>query len=83
MIYKAQVSPPAPGTYRFVGIADDILAVGVNGKTMLVSPYGGHKNYSRWREPAPEQSIKVWAGNMRRGNGFTVKKTRSSTWTSL
>ncbi len=35
--YKGQVSPPAPGTYRFWGCADDALAVAVNGKTVLVA----------------------------------------------
>lgn len=34
--YKGQVSPPDTGTYRFWGIADDIMAVAVNGKTVLV-----------------------------------------------
>src|SRR5271167_3791405 len=34
--YKAQVSPPSGGTYRFWGIADDIMAAAVNGKTVLV-----------------------------------------------
>jgi hypothetical protein len=36
--YKAQVSPPEKGTYRFDAGADDIVAVAVNGKTELVSP---------------------------------------------
>ncbi len=36
--YKAQVTPPADGTYRFWGCADDIMAVAVNGKTSLVGP---------------------------------------------
>ena len=34
--YKGQVAAPEPGTYRFWGIADDIIAVAVNGKTVLV-----------------------------------------------
>jgi hypothetical protein len=38
--YKAQISPPENGTYRFVGGADDLLAVAVNGKTELISPLG-------------------------------------------
>lgn len=75
VIYKAQVSPPEDGTYRFVGIADDVMAVGVNGKTVLVSNFGGHPNHSRWKEPSPSEDIKVWAGNMKRGDWFTCKKT--------
>lgn len=35
--YKGQVSPPSAGVYRFWGCADDILAVAVDGKTVLVS----------------------------------------------
>ncbi len=35
--YKAQVSPPSTGTWRFVGAADDMLAVAVNRKTVLVA----------------------------------------------
>ncbi|MCX6878677.1 MAG: hypothetical protein NTW21_33425 [Verrucomicrobia bacterium] len=74
VIYKAQVSPPEDGVYRFVGIADDVLAVGVNGKTALVSLFGGHRNYSQWQEPAPNESIPVWAGKMKRGDWFACKQ---------
>ena len=35
--YKAQVSAPTEGTYRFWGCADDAMAVAVNGKTNLVA----------------------------------------------
>lgn len=35
--YKGQVSPPEDGTYRFVGLADNVLCVAVNGQTCLVS----------------------------------------------
>ena len=33
--YKVVASPPEDGEYRFVGLADDILAVRVNGETVL------------------------------------------------
>jgi hypothetical protein len=33
--YKAQVSPPEGGAYRFVGYADDVIVVAVNRKTVL------------------------------------------------
>lgn len=74
VIYKAQVSPPEDGVYRFVGVADDVLAVGVNSKTVLVSNFGAHRNYSQWTEPSPAESIPVWAGKMRRGNWFSCRK---------
>jgi hypothetical protein len=35
--YKAQVSAPSAGSWRFVGSADDMLAVAVNQKTVLVA----------------------------------------------
>src|SRR5690606_35696279 len=34
--YKGQISPPEDGTYRFVGIADDILTVAIDRKIVLV-----------------------------------------------
>jgi hypothetical protein len=34
--YKAQIAPPADGTYRFVGNVDDLLVVAVNRKVVLV-----------------------------------------------
>jgi hypothetical protein len=36
--YKAQVSAPSAGSWRFVGAADDMLAVAVNQKSVLVAP---------------------------------------------
>lgn len=36
--YKAQITPPEAGTYRFVGCSDDFMGVAINGKTCLVSP---------------------------------------------
>lgn len=35
--YKGQITPPSDGTYRFVGFADNYLAVAINGKTCLVA----------------------------------------------
>jgi hypothetical protein len=35
--YKGQVAPPEDGIYRFSGDADDIIAVRVNGRTVLVA----------------------------------------------
>ncbi|MES2658940.1 MAG: hypothetical protein V4689_09995 [Verrucomicrobiota bacterium] len=75
VIYKAQVSPPEDGTYRFVGIADDVLAVAVDGKTELVSNYTNWPNLSRWKESSPAENIRCWAGEMKRGDWFTCRKT--------
>lgn len=74
VIYKAQVSPPEDGTYRFVGAADDLLAVGVNGKTVLVQDfYDGH--FSSWKDPSPKEKIPCWIrSGLKRGDWFTCKK---------
>jgi len=74
VIYKAQVSPPEDGTYRFTGIADDVLAVGVDGQTVLVSNYSNWPNQSKWKESSPSESIRCYAGEMKRGDWFTCKK---------
>ncbi len=76
VIYKAQVSPPEDGTYRFVGTSDDVMAVGVNGKTVLVSHYMGTQNTSRWKQQDTSENTKVWAGELRRGDWFEAKKDR-------
>jgi hypothetical protein len=39
--YKGQIPPPQSGTYRFWGSGDDILAVALDGKMMLLKPWGG------------------------------------------
>ncbi|WAC20799.1 PA14 domain-containing protein [Luteolibacter sp. SL250] len=74
VIYKAQVSPPEDGTYRFVGASDDVMAVGVNGRTVLVSHYMGTANTSKWRQQDPKENTKAWAGELRRGDWFEAKK---------
>jgi hypothetical protein len=50
--YKAQVAPPEDGTYRFVGAADDIMAVLVNRKVVLV---GNH--------PATKFPVTAWTSS--------------------
>ena len=77
IVYKGQVSPPEDGTYRFVGIADDVMAVAVNGKTCLISCYAGEGpvNMKAWEEPEPEKPrIKTVEGKLRHGDWFTCKK---------
>ena len=46
--YKGQVAPPADGTYRFLGSADDFLAVAVNGETVLVADIPGTRLQVKW-----------------------------------
>jgi hypothetical protein len=74
VIYKAQVSPPEDGTYRFVGIADDVMAVAVNGKTTLVSNWENTPNRSQWRQSDTSSDFRVWAGPLRHGDWFEARK---------
>lgn len=37
--YRALVAPPTDGTFRFVGVADDFLVVGINGQVVLDGSY--------------------------------------------
>jgi hypothetical protein len=70
--YKGQVSPPTPGTYRFWGFSDDLIAVAVNGKTELVS------FFTIWKAP-PQVYVKTDPpgekaadGTLVAGDWFTV-----------
>lgn len=46
--YKGQVAAPTDGTYRFLGDADDFVAVAVNGETVLVADIPGTKLRVKW-----------------------------------
>lgn len=70
--YKGQIRPPHAGTYRFVGMADDLIAVAVNGKTLLIAEHGGSKLKNHgWRD-APRDQIKTSSGSSVAGDWFTV-----------
>ncbi len=74
--YKAQVSPPEDGTYRFVGSSDDIIAVAVNGKTELVAPLnqGDNKDFplTAWKPTGP-RGMKAADGTLCNGDWVTLK----------
>lgn len=67
--YKGQVVPPHNGTYRFVGFADDFIAVAVNGKTVLA---GGRMNVSSWKTSDPG-GMKASNGNLINGDWLELK----------
>ena len=46
--YKGQVAAPEDGTYRFLGEADDFVAVAINGKTVLVQSTAGTNLKVKW-----------------------------------
>lgn len=76
--YKGQVSPPHPGTYRFVGYCDDIMVVGVNAKVVLVSGWPGHERISKvlrrtaW-DATSRSGLKIFSGRLMKGDWITLK----------
>jgi hypothetical protein len=48
--YKVSASPPQDGTYHFVGVGDDILAVRVDGRTVLDGTLYGVTNELRHKQ---------------------------------
>lgn len=51
--YKGQIAPPADGNYRFVGFADNVLVVAINGRVVLVSNLAGTELRTLgWKSPA-------------------------------
>jgi hypothetical protein len=57
------------GTYRFVGMADDILMVAVNGKTVLVATHPGSKlENDGWQKDPPRQGPDTPPGNAINGD---------------
>jgi len=73
IFYKGQVSPPEDGTYRFIGYADDLLAVAVNGKTACI---GARMKLNAWKPTKTENSPNVPAanGNLTYGDWIPMKK---------
>ena len=39
--YRGKVSPPVSGSFRFIGFADDVLAVRINGQVILDASFAG------------------------------------------
>ena len=78
VVYKGQVSPPEDGTYRFVGVCDDIMAVAIKGKTVLVSNFGdGGEDPTIWKRPDPKAAIPGGPLTMQRGTWFNAQKGKA------
>jgi hypothetical protein len=75
VVYKGQVSPPEDGTYRFVAYADDVIAVAVNGKLVVV---GGRpdtlKHLQGWKGSQPGPRVEAANGQLSYGDWITLKK---------
>jgi hypothetical protein len=64
--YKAQVSPPEDGVYRFAGYADDALFVAVNGKLVLD---GSRKNVTAALKKTVWHASDPYPHDYQAGNG--------------
>jgi len=72
--YKGQVVPPETGRFRFVGYADDWLAVAVNGETALVAPRDDVKlTQTLWKSPE-KAGMEAGNGNLKVGDWIDFKK---------
>ncbi len=72
--YKGQVVPPETGRFRFVGYADDWIAVAVNGETALVSTHPNSKlPQTPWKSPE-KLGMKAGNGNLSVGDWIDFKK---------
>lgn len=69
--YKGQVTPPKDGTYRFVGYGDDVLAVAINGKTVLVSCW--IQGDWTWKPKVPH-GAQAASGYLNYGDWIPLKK---------
>lgn len=71
--YKGQVSPPEDGNYRFIAYADDMIAVGVNGKTVC----NGSRHDTKldlWKSPEGGNAGRGGNGHLVYGDWITMKK---------
>lgn len=71
--YKGQVVAPRAGTFRFVGMADDLLAVAVDESTVLVAGLFRLRFPKKWYPSTTDPDLKAPCGPMVGGDWFTVK----------
>ncbi len=72
--YKGQVAAPADGTYRFLGDADDFVAVAVNGETVLVADIPGTRLRVKWFAKEPEVRFHgKYGGRFTAGDWITLR----------
>lgn len=71
--YKGQITPPEDGTYRFLCYSDDLIAVGVNGKTVCAGPHPATV-LSAWKTPVRETGPAASNGALIYGDWLPLKK---------
>jgi hypothetical protein len=72
--YKGQVRAPESGTFRFIGLADDILAVARNGKTVLFTNHPGVRVTVDWSPKEVSTIPGMFGKNLTLGDWWTVEK---------
>jgi hypothetical protein len=72
--YKGQVSSSVAGTFRFLGLSDDLLIVAVNGKTVLIAPHPNGKYPGIDWKPTEGPATSAPSGPIKFGTWFTVAK---------
>lgn len=71
--YKGQVSPPEDGVYRFVGYADDAIAVAVNNKTVCVGARHDMQLEKLWKSKE-KSGPRAFNGDLTYGDWIPLKK---------
>jgi hypothetical protein len=72
--YKAQVSAPSGGMWRFVGSSDDLLAVAVNRRTVLVAARSSvQMPRLNWRAKEPDGAMAA-NNQLRYGDWISLKE---------
>ncbi|NJK91848.1 MAG: hypothetical protein HC904_08505 [Blastochloris sp.] len=72
--YKGQIQAPETGTFRFVGGADDVLAVARNGETVLFTTHPAVRIGASWK-PSEESKVPgVFGKPLTLGDWWSVKE---------
>ncbi len=71
--YKGQVSPPRTGRFRFVGYADDVMAVAVNGKTVMIGCRPDMDLDEVWKSKGP-RGANAFNGSLVYGDWVDMEK---------
>lgn len=71
--YKGQVSPPKSGTFRFVGLADDIIVVAIDGKTVFIGTHPGSRLKDHGFDVSPHDGPKTPSGLAQWGEWLNLK----------
>lgn len=71
--YKGQVQNPEDGVYRFTGSADDVLAVALNGKTVLATVHPAVRINFDWKAQQKTDFYSPVGNHLTPGDWFTAK----------